>query len=113
MDACVFDITGLQVRPFIWVLLDGWTDDERDVVFIAFIALHSASADTDTRQGLLWSTLIHSVQKREDWKILEMAIARTPQQWNKQKVHLVCFLERTELMWWLSVRLWVYHESVV
>lgn len=54
-----------SVRPFIWVLLDGWTDDERDV-------------------GLLWSTLIHSVQKREDWKILEMAIARTPQQWNKQ-----------------------------
>lgn len=35
----MFDITGMQVRPFIGVLLDGWADDYRDMVFIAFIAL--------------------------------------------------------------------------
>jgi len=54
-----------SVRPFIGVLLDGWADDYRDM-------------------GLLWSTLIHSVQKRDHWKLFEMPIARTPQQWNKQ-----------------------------
>jgi len=54
-----------SVRPLIGVLLDGWAEDYRDM-------------------GLLWSTLCHSVQKREHWKLFEMPIARTPEQWNKQ-----------------------------